>query len=100
MKKVLDSINGKKLPITAIIMVVGSFFTLQAQVKTNVKNIDKLEDAPTKIAVVQEKVNNIERNIDDFKLEQRAVNVEQQAVNIRHEDKLDKILEAVIRRSP
>ena len=76
MGKVKDTfiaLNGKKLPITAIFMVVASFVTLQAQVRTNTDNLSKVEQAPIHIAEIQKDVENIKEDIQDFKTEQREM---------------------------
>ena len=72
LKQTLIKLNGKKLSLTTLVILVGSYFTLQAQVKHNTEDLVKVAKAPIEIAEIKKDVGSIKEDISDMKLEQRT----------------------------
>ncbi len=81
MGKVKDAIvmlNGKKLPLTALMTALIGVGILQAQVKNNTKEVDNLRPAvqqmQEQIARIDERTKDTKEDLIDFRTEQRAFN--------------------------
>lgn len=84
-------VNGIIVPSCLAVFLIMSFIgygELKNKVKTNEESIKKVEETPVKVAVIEEKVINLEENFDEFRTEQKAV-------NIKVQDTLEEILRAV-----
>ena len=84
--------SSSKIPFALIgmcITAIAGFSTLRADVTHNKESITKLENAPVKIAETTQKVENLDKNMGEFKAEQR---LRFQKVD----EKLDKVLDALI----
>ena len=90
MNKVLEKINGKKLPITMVLAIGLSYGTLQAQVKSNADHIDDLKPNTEQIARIDERVQSMDKRVErlDGRVEKGFD---------RLGDKMDKLIQAVMR---
>ena len=64
--------NGKKLPLTAIFVALVGYGALQAQVKHNTADLEKVAQTPIEIAEIKKDVGSIKGDILEIKLEQRT----------------------------
>lgn len=80
----------KNLPIVYIASFLVGFGALQTQVRLNAKEIDKIRPQTTQVARIEERTEDIKEDFIDFRDEQRKMNE-------KTENKLDKILEAVMK---
>ena len=72
MNKVLEKLNGKKLPLSIIIAGTIAVATLQAQVKDNREEVDRLRPIPEQVAMIKADVNNIRRDIGKIEQSQHT----------------------------
>ena len=75
-KKVWDLLNGKKTPIALIILIVtGSvgYGELKNTVNNNCKELAVLKPAMEQVARIDERVEGIEEDVGEIKLEQRII---------------------------
>jgi len=72
MNKVLERLNGKKLPLSIIIAGTVAVVTLQAQVKDNREEVDRLRPLPEQVAMIKADVNNIRRDIGKIEQSQHT----------------------------
>ena len=72
MNKVLAGLNGKKLPLSILMAGAISVGVLQAQVKDNSEEVDRLRDLPQQVATIEADVTNIKDDINDIRLSQRT----------------------------
>ncbi len=67
MSKIWDGLNGKKIPITLVILAIGTISTW-AVTNHQVKEHDKiLKPMPAQIAVIEEKVVDMEKDFKEFR---------------------------------
>ena len=71
-KNVLLKLNGKKLPISILIAGIVAVSTLQAQVKDNSEEVNRLRELPQQVATIEADVTNIKDDINDIRLSQRT----------------------------
>ncbi len=88
MNKILQKLNGKKIPISLVILAMSSGATWGVTNYKVDKHEEMLKPMPAQIAVIEQRVQNIDENFREFKEDQKKA-------NIRQEDKMERIWQAV-----
>ena len=76
MGKILQTLNGKKLPIALAIFIITAataYGQLKERVATNSEVIADLKDTPEQIARVEEQVNGVKESVDMINKRQMAM---------------------------
>ncbi len=78
-KGIFLKLNGKKLPLSILILAISGWATLKADVSTNTKEVDNLRPAVTamqeQVARIDERTKDTKEDLKDFRTEQRASNI-------------------------
>ena len=83
--------NDLKIPAALIVVFLMGYGALQAQVGNNGHCINKLQETPIQIAKLEQKVEDMDKSLTEFKGETK-----QEFVNV--ENKLDKIVDILSSR--